>query len=303
MISSDRDFFRLFSTAKTISQDTTVIIENATSLNILKEINLPPMNLLFQLHDIWGIDVIRLKRVNDLYKAFTNTPSISATHLVDLYGVKYITSVTPLEENNKFELIYARLEGLDGKREDLLKENTIKLYKNRSPLPRAWVVKDFKVMDSDPILSRMMSKDFRPGREALLEEVPRWSAPPTPTFTKGGLDGEALSGLPQKVQIMSESNNRLALQAEVAEDSLLVLSDTFYPGWKAFVDGKETKIYRADYAFRAIPLNAGTHRVEFIYDPISVKLGVGGALMGIVGCVVLLLAPRRKKPSGHDGRV
>ena len=44
------------------------------------------MNLLFQLHDIWGIDVIRVKRVDDLYKAFTDAPSISATHLIDLYG-------------------------------------------------------------------------------------------------------------------------------------------------------------------------------------------------------------------------
>ena len=55
------------------------------------------MNLLYQLHDIWGIDVIRVKRTDDLYKAFTSTPSISATHLIDLYGVKYIISVTPLE--------------------------------------------------------------------------------------------------------------------------------------------------------------------------------------------------------------
>ena len=86
--------------------------------------------------------------------------------------MKYITSVTPLEENNKFELIYARLEGLQGKKKDLLKKNTIKLYKNRSPLPRGWLVRDFKVMDSKTILSRMTSKDFRPDREVLLEEKP-----------------------------------------------------------------------------------------------------------------------------------
>jgi hypothetical protein len=288
MISSDRDFFRLFSTAKTISQDTTIIIDEPTSLNILKEKNLPSMNLLFQLHDIWGIDVIRVKRVDDLYKAFTNTPSISATHLIDLYGVKYITSVTPLEENNKFELIYARLENLQGKREDLLKENTIKLYKNRSPLPRAWLMKDYEVMDSIAILSKMMSKDFRPDREVLLEEEPKWANPPTPPFTKEGLNvGEALSDLPQKVQIISESNNRLVLQTTAEENSLLVLSDTYYPGWKAFVDGKKTKICRADYTFRALPLSSGAHRVEFVYDPLSFKLGALFTILGIIGCVVI----------------
>jgi hypothetical protein len=304
MISSDRDFLRLFSTAKTISQDTTIIIEDPTSLNILKEKSLPSMNLLFKLHDVWGIDVIRVKRVDDLYKAFTNTPSISATHLIDLYGVKYITSVTPLEENNKFELIYARLENLQGRREDLLKENTIKLYKNRSPLPRAWLVRDYEVMDSIAILSKMMSRDFRPGREVLLEEDPKWADPPTPPFTKGGLGGlnvgEPFSGLPQKVQIVSESNNRLALQAEVSEDTLLVLSDTYYPGWKAFVDGKETEIYRADYTFRAIPLNAGTHRVEFVYDPISFKLGAGVTILGILACIGMGWVARRRGRSNAE---
>ncbi len=303
-ISSDKGSFRVFSTAKTISQDTTVLLGNPTFLNVLKEKHIPSMNLLYQLHDIWGTDVIRVKRTNDLYMLFTVAPSISTTHLIDLYGVKYITSVTLLDEGRKFELIYANLEGLQGKREDLLKENTIKLYKNRSPLPRAWLIKDYKVMDSGAMLSRMTSRDFRPGREVLLEEDPKWTNPPSPPFTKGGLGGLNVGepsvpacgrqGLPQKVEFISESNNRLALQVGVAENSLLVLSDTYYPGWKAFVDGKETKIYRADYAFRAIPLNAGTHQVEFVYDPISFKLGAGVTLLGILGCIVFGWVGRRR---------
>jgi hypothetical protein len=187
--------------------------------------------------------------------------------------------VTPLKEKNKFELIYARLENLQGKREDLLKENTIKLYKNRRPLSRAWFVKDHKVMDSNTILSRMMSKDFRPDREALLEEeLPH----PIPLPKKG-------KGTERRVEFISETNNRLVLQATAEEDSLLVLSDTYYPGWKAFVDGKKTKIYRADYIFRAIPLNAGPHRVEFVYDPLSFKLGALFTFLGIIGCAVIYM--------------
>ena len=319
-ISLDKGNFRIFSTLKTISMDTTILIDDPTFLNLLKERNLPSINLLYQLHDIWGIDVIRVKRTDDLFKAFTNTPFISTTQLIDLYGVKYITSVTPLEENHKFELIYARIEGLQGKREDLLKENTIKLYKNRSPLPRVWFVKDFKVLDSKTILSMMTQKEFDPGQEVFLEEEPKWASPPDPLLVKGGKGGlkeplygsqnkggsreppprragdvgEPLGGLSQKVEIISESNNRLRLQVETAEDSLLVLSDTYYPGWKAFVDGKKAKIYRADYAFRAIPLNAGTHKVEFVYDPLSFKLGAGVTLFGILGCIFFGWVGRRR---------
>jgi hypothetical protein len=217
--------------------------------------------------------------------------------------VKYITSVTPLEEKSKFELIYARLENLQGKREDLLKENTIKLYKNRSPLPRAWLVSEFKVMDSQTILWTMLQKEFPPGQVALLEEKPNWTNPPTPPFREGGERGlnirEPLRGRPKTVQIMSEGNNRLELQVSAKENSLLVLSDTFFPGWKAFVDGKKTRIYRADYNFRAIPLTAGTHRVEFVYDPMSFRLGGGATLLGIFGCIGMGWAARRRVATNY----
>jgi hypothetical protein len=300
IISSDKDHFRIFSTGKTIAMDTPILVADPSPFNVFKEKHLPSFNLIFRLHDIWGIDVIRLKRTEDLYKAFTVAPSISATNLVNLYGVKYAISITPIEGDPRFELIYARIEGLPGKREDLLKENTIKLYKNLNPLPRAWLVRDFKVLDSKTILSRMTSKDFRPDREVLLEEKPKCGGEAIggrrrPPLRKTNDGGEPLSGLPQKVEIIYEKNNRLQLLVNSAEDSLLVLSDTYYPGWKAFVNGTPQKIYQADYAFRAVPLNPGTHRLEFVYDPMSFKLGAGVTLLGILGCIGMGWVARRKR--------
>jgi hypothetical protein len=296
MISSDQGHFRTFSTGKTIAMDTPILVPDPSPFNVFKEKHLPSFNLISRLHDIWGIDVIRVKRVDDLYKTFTGASSISATNLVDLYGIKYIVSVTPLEDDSRFELIYARIEGLQGRREDLLKENTIKLYKHRSPFPRAWFVKDFKVLDSKVILSMMTQKEFRPGQGVLLEEEPKWDTPPNPPFVKGskGELKEHLSGTKNKVEFISENNNRLRLQVMAPENGLLVLSDTYYPGWKAFVDGKEAKVYRADYTFRAIPLNAGTHRVEFVYDPLSFKLGALFTFLGFIGCVIIASVPRGK---------
>jgi hypothetical protein len=313
IVCSDKENDRVFSTPKTASLDATVLINDSSLVSILKEKNVPSMNLFYPLHDIWGVDVIHVKRTDELFMALVGAPSITTTHLIDLYGVKYITSVTLLEEKNKFELIYARLEGLPGKTKELLKENTIKLYKNRSPLPRAWLVRDFKVMDSQTILWMMTQKEFRPGKEVFLEEEPKWINLPALPFVggrettqrKGGHRepplrrtkdvGEPLSGLSQKAQILAEGNNRLDLQVNAEENSLLVLSDTYYPGWKAFVDGKKTKIYRADYTFRAIPLSAGTHRVELVYDPLSFKLGAGLTLFGIIGCVAMGWAARLRK--------
>ena len=66
----------------------------------------------------------------------------------------------------------------------------------------------------------------------------------------------------------------MQINSQLSEPGVLVLTDAFHPGWKVFVDGKEQTIRRANYLFRAVELPAGNHRVEFVYDPISFKLGL-----------------------------
>jgi hypothetical protein len=312
IITSDQGQFRTFTTGKTISMDTSLLIESASPLNVFKEKHLPSMNLIYRLHDVWGIDVIRLKRVDDLYNAFTGAPSISGTNLVDLYGVKYVITITPFEKEPDYELLYARIEGLSGKREDLIKGNTIKLYRKKEAHPRVWVVEEFRVLEAEEMLSFMKSKEFHPDKEVLLEEEPPRSLP-LPQGGEGKIKnkmgdhsgsplrvtkyvGELHRGLPE---FISESNNRLQLQVEVSGDSFLVLSDTYYPGWKVYVDGGEKKVYRANYTFRAVPLRAGTHQVEFVYDPLSFKVGAVITFLTIVGCIGMGLILRHKKGWPH----
>jgi len=74
------------------------------------------------------------------------------------------------------------------------------------------------------------------------------------------------------------------------------LSEIYYPGWQAYVDGQQARILRANYALRALELEAGSHRVELVYDPLSVKVGCvvsAGALM-IVLCLVAWTVMRRR---------
>jgi hypothetical protein len=297
IISSEQDHFRIFSTAKTISTDVPILAGNATYIDYLKEKHLPSMNLLYKLHDIWGIDVIRLKRTDDLYRAFTGTPSISSNNLVDLYGLKYIISVSLLEKDPRFELIYSRLEGLQGKRVDLLKENTIKLYRNRNPLPRAWLVKDNRVLDEKSILAILSGNGFNPRKEVLLEEEPRVN-PPHPHLIRGGKEKGLVKGGEgggKGVGFISESNNRLQLLVEAKEGRFLVLSDTYFPGWRAYIDGNPVKIFRANYNFRAVSIPPGKHEVKVVYNPMSVKLGVLVTSLGIIGILVMGLSSRFKR--------
>ena len=84
---------------------------------------------------------------------------------------------------------------------------------------------------------------------------------------------------------MTRDPEHIAIQVTAATDELLVMTEIYYPGWRATVDGVETPILRADYAFRAVPVRAGSHRVEMIFDPWSVKIGIGITLAAL--CVAL----------------
>ncbi len=280
ILSSERGPYRIFSTPKTISLDTPILLGEGSPFDFIKEKHLPSFNMLFRLHDLWGNDVVRLKRTDDLYRRLTSLPSISESRLLDLFSVSHVISVTMIEGDPRFELVYARLEGLKGNREDLLKENTIKLYRRRNPLPRAWLVRDYKVLDPPAMLERLANKDFDPEKEAFLEEKPS-DLPPSTLESEG------------KVEWISERNNRISLRVETKGNSLLILGDTYYPGWKAWVNQREEKLFRANYNFRAIVLPPGVHQVEFVYSPLSFRLGVALTAFGILGCLIRWRAKRR----------
>lgn len=74
---------------------------------------------------------------------------------------------------------------------------------------------------------------------------------------------------------------------------LLVVSDTFYPGWKASLDGKPSEIIRANYYFKAILVPAGSHRIELKFAPDTYLLGCSLALASLLGTALLALTGRR----------
>jgi Bacterial membrane protein YfhO len=75
-------------------------------------------------------------------------------------------------------------------------------------------------------------------------------------------------------RVTRESVHELVIDAEAVEDGFLVLADTYYPGWTAFVDGRETPILRANVSVRAIVLPKGRHDVRFTFEPTAFKRGL-----------------------------
>jgi hypothetical protein len=138
------------------------------------------------------------------------------------------------------------------------KDLTIYIYRNQDWLPRAYFVgKAENFINSQQLLGTMLVGEFEPTKEIFLEGAQDY--PPTPGR------GE--------VKIEEYRDRQIILDTHLEDDGFVVLSDTYYPGWQATVDGKPTEILLANYNYRAVRVGAGNHKIIFAYDPFSVKIG------------------------------
>ncbi len=96
----------------------------------------------------------------------------------------------------------------------------------------------------------------------------------------GGSAGALHEGGHGRVELRAEEPNRILAQVEAPAGGWLVLSDIWYPGWRARLDQRETPVRIANFLFRAVWVPPGTHEVEFRYQPISFQLGAALSLLG-----------------------
>ena len=88
-------------------------------------------------------------------------------------------------------------------------------------------------------------------------------------------------------KIVRYENQTVTIHASVNDFGILVLADSYYPGWKAYVDGRVTRILKANYFFRAVVLAAGEHVVEFRYEPLAFKIGLAVSLTTLCALVLV----------------
>ncbi|HTO94274.1 MAG TPA: YfhO family protein, partial [Bacteroidota bacterium] len=90
--------------------------------------------------------------------------------------------------------------------------------------------------------------------------------------------------------------NSVRIRAVCPVSALLVLSDTYYPGWEAEIDGKPARILLADHTMRAVVVPPGVHEVAFEFRPGSVRSGFMLSLVALVSLALIAL-PRGRRPS------
>jgi hypothetical protein len=218
------------------------------------------------LFDIDGYNIPIQPRYENLLSLIRNKPLASIRPLLDMLNVKYVLAAEPLDLPG-FSWI------ADG-------AGTSKLYENHHSLPRAFLVKQFQVLNSDQEFAKAFHElTFDPRTTILLEEAP--------TRFLELIKEPAVPNLDSAVRVLSYENNRIVLEVDTPEAAFLFMIEAYYPGWQAYVDGKREEILRANYVFRAIPLGPGSHRVEVVFEPLSFKIGLSLSLLTVF---LLLLA-------------
>ncbi|MFH1860258.1 MAG: YfhO family protein [bacterium] len=158
----------------------------------------------------------------------------------------------------------------------IFSDEQISIYQNLTCIPRAFIVHGFEVHKPKDVLKRLAEGSFDPLRCVILEEKPNLISIDMPANTRNN------------PEILKYSLNEVIIHAELKQPGILVLTDTWYPGWQAYIDDKKTKIYIADYIFRAIELTGGKHQIRFVYQPKSIMYGMIITL-GTLGVVLIAL--------------
>lgn len=260
----------------------------------------PDVGMRYGLYDLRGYDLPVITQFATLWRRYmappnpllpVDTPSLplgvydqlspKTVRILSLFGVRDVL-VQPSARltNTGFRLVYS---GRDAR-----------VYENLSALPRAFLVGgDDVVKHGSDELSTIVSPAFEPGREVVTEQ------------RLGRLADGPLRGPRGSARIVAYRAEKVTIAVRAGAASELVLSDSYFPGWTATVDGKPVPIHRVDYLLRGVAVPAGASEVVFSYQPTSFAQGW---VTSLAAAAVLLLATlvgwrrRRRSDGPHDGR-
>lgn len=197
--------------------------------------------------------------------------SIYARKVLDFLSIKHIL----VKRSDRFTVwAFPFINYPENKFNLNFKEKDYLIYENKNSMPRANIVGDYTIeTDNEKIMKKIISNDFNFRNNVVLEKNPDISP-------ANNVNGE--------VKFIKDTPNEIILNAKTDKDSILVLSDNFYPGWKVEVDGRPEELLRANYSFRGVVIPRGTSEIKFYYFPDSFKYGVYLFILGIILIFIFL---------------
>jgi hypothetical protein len=209
----------------------------------------------FGLHSVFGYDPLELEQ----YARFTTRIPDPRARAYDLLHARYLVTLAEMEFPEQ-----AGAPRLLGQRDGVW------VYERPTALPSAWLTHQVEVLGGEVLFDRLNEPTFDPRKVVLLEQ-----SPPCELAEPTGLED---------VQLFRRGNEQLEIQVQAAAGGVLVLSEVFYPGWQAKLDGEPVPLFRADAALRALCVPAGEHQITLIFRPWSVRAGAATTLF----CLLLV---------------
>ena len=164
-----------------------------------------------------------------------------------------------------------------------------------------------QISASDQIYHWQSRSNFLPLVTAGQKPVFLDDADTMRALTKPDFDGRKTLFLPpeakSQVTVTNETNVRVlnsrfdnqSVEAEIeaADPSLVAVSQTYYHNWRAYVDGKETTLLRANHAFQAVQVPAGQHHMRLVYEDRAFEIGLTVSIFAWLGCLICLFGSRK----------
>jgi hypothetical protein len=163
----------------------------------------------------------------------------------------------------------------------------VQVYENLDVLPRAFVVHQIQVASNEQdALAKIINSKIDLKEVGILEAGDSLvNKQQIVTNPEGGLPSGPCA---DKIEVVRYEPHRVYLQVDLCQPGVIVLTDTYYTGWKVYLDGVAQHLGRLDYLFRGVYSDSGRHEVQFVYDPLSYKIGlVFSAISGITVLVLL----------------
>ena len=250
----DKDLFRYAST-KSLEEHNKRVYGIDFDRSLFESVDKFSANrpLVYKLFNYDGYNSMIFESHEKLNQIYSRLELNERLKILGALNVKYVASIMRLPSS------YLRLV----KHSDNYFYGEIFIYENKYWLPRAYLVSSYRIaQDSKAYVKILKDRTFNPRQEVILEE----GLPSDFINSRFDFRGQA--------NIVTYDYNGPKIKTNANRASILFLSDSYYPGWKAYVDGKETTILKANYRFRAVLVPAGNHEVSFSYEPFWFKVGM-----------------------------
>ncbi len=255
------------------------------------------------LQSIQGYNPVRISRYDEYMRALNSGVEQFSHHFADVYdedldsplldllNARYV--VVPAEEPPENQaglqnVVHTPHQTVYEDDQSKLLEGRFRVLENEGALPRAWIVHSARqVRSKEEALDLLSVGQVDPKGTALLEEEPPEMSQPDDVST-------------DRAEVVEYEADQMRLKTSTGAPGLLVLSEVYYPAWKAYVDGSSVPVYPTDHLLRSVSIPAGEHTVELRYESWTLRAGVAISLatcasFGALAVAAVVMRRRRKR--------